>query len=549
MHSSATVLAVVPARAGSKGIPGKNLRTVGGRSLVRRAVESARSAALIDAVVVTTDGDAIAAEARAAGADVVRRPADLAGDQASSESALLHVLDELEAAGDALPEILVFLQATSPFIDPDDLDTAIRRVAEGHADVVFAAAPSHAFLWRVSDDGSAVAVNHDAATRPRRQDRAAEYRETGASYVMRTDGFRQHRHRFHGRVELIAVDPAGAIDIDDETDLITAEATAEATAHATADAVAPQIPDHDPSLTRAAPRTERSTMTVTIGTSTIGAGHPAYLIGEIGLNHNGDVDIAKQLIDVAADAGLQAVKFQKRTPAISTPEHMKNTPRSTPWGEMTYLEYRYRVEFDRDQYIEIGDHATLRGLDWFASPWDEPSVDFLEDLNVVAYKIASASVTDLGMLAAVAATGKPVILSTGMSTLEQIDAAVDALGTDRLVLMHATSTYPLPAEEANLRMIDTLAHRYSGVPVGYSGHEPGLQISIAAVALGATAVERHITLDRTMWGSDHAASLEPHGLKTLARDIRIIETALGDGVKRIFPGERAPLAKLRRVGA
>jgi len=167
----------------------------------------------------------------------------------------------------------------------------------------------------------------------------------------------------------------------------------------------------------------------------------------------------------------------------------------------------------------------------------------------VAYKIASASVTDLGLLAEVAATGKPVILSTGMSTLEQIDRAVEALGTERLVLMHATSTYPLPAEEANLRMIDTLANRYAGVPVGYSGHEPGLQISIAAVALGATAVERHITLDRTMWGSDHAASLEPHGLQTLARDVRIIETALGDGVKRVMPGERAPLAKLRRVGA
>ncbi|WP_431278103.1 N-acetylneuraminate synthase family protein [Leifsonia poae] len=290
-------------------------------------------------------------------------------------------------------------------------------------------------------------------------------------------------------------------------------------------------------------------MTVDIGRSTIGGGNPAYLIGEIGLNHNGDVDIAKRLIDVAADAGAQAVKFQKRTPAISTPEHMKSVPRSTPWGEMTYLEYRYRVEFDRDQYIEIGDYATMRGLDWFASPWDEPSVEFLEDLNVVAYKIASASVTDLGLLGAVAATGKPVILSTGMSTLEQIDRAVDALGTERLVILHATSTYPLPAEEANLRMIGTLMQRYPGIPVGYSGHEPGLQISLAAVALGAAAVERHITLDRTMWGSDHAASLEPQGLTHLVRDIRIIETALGDGVKRIFPGELAPLSKLRRVGA
>jgi len=290
-------------------------------------------------------------------------------------------------------------------------------------------------------------------------------------------------------------------------------------------------------------------MTVTIGSHEIGDGLPSYVIGEIGLNHNGSVELAKKLIDVAADAGAQAVKFQKRTPAISTPEHMKNVLRETPWGEMTYLEYRYRVEFDREQYIEIGDHATLRGLDWFASPWDVPAVEFLEDLNVVAHKVASASVTDLDLLAALAATGKPVILSTGMSTMPQIDAAVEVLGTDNLVILHATSTYPLPPEEANLRMIPTLRAAYPGIPIGYSGHERGLQISLAAVALGATAVERHITLDRAMWGSDHAASLEPTGFEHLVRDIRVIEEAMGDGVKRVFPGELAPMAKLRRVSA
>ena len=290
-------------------------------------------------------------------------------------------------------------------------------------------------------------------------------------------------------------------------------------------------------------------MTVTIGSHEIGDGLPSYVIGEIGLNHNGSVELAKKLIDVAADAGAQAVKFQKRTPAISTPEHMKNVLRETPWGEMTYLEYRYRVEFDREQYIEIGDHATLRGLDWFASPWDVPAVDFLEDLNVVAHKVASASVTDLDLLGALAATGKPVILSTGMSTMQQIDAAVEVLGTDNLVILHATSTYPLPPEEANLRMIPTLRAAYPGIPIGYSGHERGLQISLAAVALGAAAVERHITLDRAMWGSDHAASLEPTGFEHLVRDIRVIEEAMGDGVKRVFPGELAPMAKLRRVSA
>ena len=289
-----------------------------------------------------------------------------------------------------------------------------------------------------------------------------------------------------------------------------------------------------------------STDKVVIGDHTIGDGLPVYVIAEIGLNHNGDVDNAKKLIDVAVDAGAQAVKFQKRTPDIATPEHMKQTPRETPWGTMTYLEYRYRVEFEKPEYTEIAAYAKDKGVDWFASPWDEPSVDFLEEMGVTTHKVASASVTDLGMLRKLAATGKPIILSTGMSTLEQIDTAVEILGTDKLVLMHATSTYPLPAEEANLRTIHTLKDRYQ-VPVGYSGHEPGLQISIAAVALGAVAVERHITLDRTMWGSDHAASLEPHGFRNLVRDIRVIEKALGDGVKRVFPGELAPLSKLRRV--
>jgi N-acetylneuraminate synthase len=274
-------------------------------------------------------------------------------------------------------------------------------------------------------------------------------------------------------------------------------------------------------------------MVISLGGVAVGDGEPVYVIAEIGLNHNGDVELAKQLIDVAADAGAQAVKFQKRTPHISTPEHMKSQPRETPWGTMTYLEYRYRVEFDRDQYIEIGDYATLRGLDWFASPWDETAVEFLEELGVEA----------------LAATGKPIILSTGMSTLEQIDRAVQVFDRDRLIILHATSTYPLPPEEANLRMIPTLRERYQGVPIGYSGHERGLQISIAAVALGAVAVERHITLDRTMWGSDHAASLEPVGFEHLVRDIRVVGEAMGDGVKRIFPGELAPLAKLRRTPA
>ena len=293
--------------------------------------------------------------------------------------------------------------------------------------------------------------------------------------------------------------------------------------------------------------TDLSAEGVQFGDKRVGHGRPVYVIGEIGLNHNGDVQLAKRLMDVAADAGCDAVKFQKRTPEICVPPEQRAVMRDTPWGRMTYLDYRHRVEFPAEAYAEIELHAVKRGLQWFASPWDVPSVRFLERFDVAAHKIASASLTDRELLAAVRDTGRPVILSTGMSTLEEIDAAVETLGTGRLVMMHATSTYPMPAHEANLRTISTLQARY-GVPVGYSGHERGLQISLAAVALGAVAVERHITLDRTMWGSDQAASLEPEGLRHLVRDIRILQDAMGDGRKRVFDGELGPRARLRRVG-
>jgi N-acetylneuraminate synthase len=289
------------------------------------------------------------------------------------------------------------------------------------------------------------------------------------------------------------------------------------------------------------------TKTVAIGDKIVGEGQPTYVIAEIGLNHNGDVAIAKQLIDIAADAGCDAVKFQKRTPLDCVPLDQQSVERDTPWGRMTYLDYRYRVEFEDEEYREIDNYCSKLGVQWFASPWDLKSVDFLERFGAVTHKVASASLTDHDLLKKLHATGKPIICSTGMSTIDEIDAAVEILGKDNLVLMHATSTYPMPAKEANLRTITTLRERY-GVPVGYSGHERGLQISLAAVALGAVAVERHITLDRTMWGSDQAASLEPEGLRHLVRDIRILQDAMGDGVKRVFEGELAPRARLRRVG-
>lgn len=286
---------------------------------------------------------------------------------------------------------------------------------------------------------------------------------------------------------------------------------------------------------------------IRIGGREVGAGHPCFVIAEIGLNHNGDLAIAKQLIDAAALAGCDAVKFQKRTPEVCVPPEQRNIPRETPWGLMTYLEYRHRVEFGREEYEEIDRYCREKRILWFASPWDEESVEFLEPFSPPAYKIPSAALTDHELLRRVARTGRPVILSTGMSSMEQIRDAVGVVGNTHLLLTHCTSTYPCKADELNLRMIETLRREFD-CPVGYSGHEVGLQTTYAAVALGACLVERHITLDRAMWGSDQAASVEPWGLMRLVRDIRVIEASLGDGVKRVYESEIPIMKKLRRVG-
>lgn len=287
--------------------------------------------------------------------------------------------------------------------------------------------------------------------------------------------------------------------------------------------------------------------TIMIGDKEVGPGHPTFICGEIGLNHNGDLEIAKKLIDTAIFAGCDAVKFQKRTPKICTPKDQWDVMRDTPWGRMKYIDYRFEVEFEQDEYEQIDAYCADRDIMWLASCWDEPSVDFIAAFNPPAFKFASASLTDDDLLTKTADQGTSLVLSTGMSTMDQIDHAMSILPDDRTLIAHATSTYPCPPDELNLNMIRTLDERFDA-PVGYSGHEPGLQSSLAAVTLGASFLERHITLDRTMWGSDQAASIEPMGLYRLVRDIRVIEEALGDGVKKVYDSELGPMAKLRRVG-
>jgi len=284
---------------------------------------------------------------------------------------------------------------------------------------------------------------------------------------------------------------------------------------------------------------------VKIGNIMVGDGHPCFVIAEIGINHNGDIDLAKRLIDIAAQAGCSAVKFQKRTIEIVYSAEELAHPRESPFGT-TNGDLKRGLEFGLEEYTEIDRYCKEKNILWFASCWDEQSVDFIDQFDTPCFKIASASLTDDILLRYTRARGKPILLSTGMSTMEQIDHAVDVLGKNDLVILHACSTYPAYYEELNLRVIPMMRQRY-GVPVGYSGHETGLASSVAAAVLGACIVERHITLDRSMWGSDHAASLEPNGITRLLRDIRLVETAMGNGVKQVIEREVPIIQKLRRV--
>jgi N-acetylneuraminate synthase len=286
---------------------------------------------------------------------------------------------------------------------------------------------------------------------------------------------------------------------------------------------------------------------IKLGNRVVGEGHPVYIIAEIGINHNGDLQVAKQMIDAAVHAGVDAVKFQKRTPEVATPPDQQKQMRETPWGYITYLEYRHKIEFQENQYQEIERHCKEKGIPWLVSVWDEPSVDFMEKFDTPAYKIPSAALTDHHLLNFVRKTGKPMIISTGMSTLEQIHKSVQNIGSGNLAIMHCTSTYPCEPEELNLKMVQTLQREFPTNPIGYSGHEVGLVPSAIAVALGACMVERHLTLDRAMWGSDQAASVEPSGFERLVKYIRVSEASLGDGIKKVYASEKPSLKKLRRV--
>jgi len=270
-----------------------------------------------------------------------------------------------------------------------------------------------------------------------------------------------------------------------------------------------------------------------------------FIIAEIGINHNGDLEICKELIDIAKETGCDAVKFQKRDIDIVYTKEFLNSPRESLWGT-TQRDQKLGLEFSQDDYDEIDAYCRRKNIDWFASAWDLNSQDFLKKYNTKFNKIASAMIVYDDLLNKVASEGKHTFISTGMSSYEDIENAIQIFKKHQcpFELMHTVSTYPMKDEDANLRMIKTLREKY-GCNVGYSGHEVGLAVSYAAAAMGITSLERHITLDRAMYGSDQSASIEPNGLRMLVGAVRKIEKAIGDGVKKIIADEVPIAEKLR----
>ena len=519
-----SILFLIPARGGSKGFPAKNLVRLAGIPLVGRSARVARQAASVLGpgcrVVCSTDDPAIAEAARAWGAEVpFLRPAELATDGARTMDVVFHALDALDAPFDAL----VLLQPTSPLVEAEDVLGAIRLYQEKRAPVISVCAAEHPVEWlyRMEEDGCLRPVL-PAKDAHQRQAAGVAYRPNGAVYVASPEMLRQAGSFMTGSTRGFLMPAARSVDIDAPLDLVVASAISEA----------------------------REVPCIEIAGRKIGPGQPCFIIAEAGVNHNGSLELALKLVDAAAAAGADAVKFQTfKADRLVTRNAPKAGYQVRATGDAgTQHEMLKRLELTEEDHRSLIAHCERRGVLFLSTPFDEESCDFLESLELPAFKLPSGELTNLPFLAHVAGKGKPVILSTGMATLQEVDTAVETIarsGNNRLVLLQCASEYPADPAEANLRAMASMRSSF-GFPVGFSDHTPGMAAAIAAAALGACVVEKHFTLDREMPGPDHRASLEPEELAGMVRGIRVAESALGDGEKRPGAGEAATARAARK---
>jgi N-acetylneuraminate synthase/N,N'-diacetyllegionaminate synthase len=521
---------LIPARGGSKGLPDKNLRTVGGVSLVGRAVQAAQEFGRLAGlrglpIVVDTDSDAIAEEARRWGALVpFLRPPELAGDAVATVASSLVALERLESGGSDVGDVIL-LQPTSPLRSGADILACWREYDAQRSPSVISLAPTEHSpeIALRGERGGALRWYGGGEPSTRRQDSPDAWWPSGAVYVISLALLRQERQFIvPGVTRGVILPRERSVDVDSAEDLAEAEARLAA----------------------------RQPKPLLLGGRSIGDGHPCFVIAEAGVNHNGDADLAHRLVDVAGDAGADAVKFQTFDPErLVSPLARKAEYQIANTGSSeSQLEMLRRLVLPEETLAPLAAHAAERGMIFLSTPFDEASADVLEGLGVPAFKVPSGEVTNHPFVAHLAAKGKPVLMSTGMSTLAEVAEAVQVVrenGDPPLALFHCVTSYPAAASDCNLRAIRTMQAAF-GVPVGWSDHTEGIQVSLAAVAAGAHLLEKHLTLDRGLPGPDHLASLEPRELSALVKAVREVGSALGDGVKRAMPSELANAAAARR---
>jgi N-acetylneuraminate synthase len=500
------VYALCLCRGGSKGVPKKNIRIVAGKPLLAWACGAAKDSGIFEKVVVSTDCGDIKACAERSGFEVHNRDPATATDGASSESG---IKDFLKAHPKC--KVLCLLQATSPMTTAEDLTAAYRTFTSKGADSLVTVVRAHRFLWKVGKDGMANAQNYAPAKRPLRQEWDGELMENGAFYFFSKASFDKTGSRLSGKVVAHEMKDEAFTEVDCPEDLI---------------AVQEMLKKRESAAIVAAPNPE------------------CTIIAEIGINHNGDMDLCKKLIMASKVAGCKYAKIQKRNPDVCVPEAQKSVMRDTPWGKMTYLDYKWKMEFNEEQIKECVDYGNSIGIEFFASVWDKDSVDVMARHTKIS-KIPSALITDLELCRYAREKFPFLIISTGMSTEAEIEAAYAACRPD--MVMHTNSTYPCPSEDLNLNYIKHLQAKFPAAEIGYSGHEFGLVTTFGAVALGATWVERHITWDRKMWGSDQSSSVEIPGLLKLVKGCNAVveATKYPPGERRLFQGELAKMKSLR----
>jgi N,N'-diacetyllegionaminate synthase len=526
---SGSVLFLIPARGGSRRAPGKNLRLIGGIPLVGWAARVGLEAARLlggegHAVVCSSDDDAIAAAARAWGAEALARPAAFATDDATSSDVVVHALERLAAGGRTF-ETIVLLQPTSPLTDPAAVAEAVRLHRARRSRVV-AVVRSHPATWHL--DRAADGLLSEVAPATAAPSGAVSGGHvtssvllTGAFYVVGVAAFRADpRFSVAGQTIGFEVEPDRAVDVDEPPDLVVAEALL----------------------------ATRAVRPVSVGSTEIGPGK-VFVIAEAGVNHNGSLELARQLVDAAADTGADAVKFQTFDPAAlaAADAPMADYQRRAGVKASAQQELLAPLALPIEAWAELQARAAARGLVFLSTPFDDGSAAVLDRLDVPAFKVGSGELTNLPFLARLARRGRPLLVSTGMADMVEVAAAVDTIrrhGDVPLALLHCVSSYPAAPADANLRAIETLRRAF-GVPVGWSDHTPGVELAIAAVGLGARLIEKHLTLDRTMAGPDHAASLEPAAFRAMVTGIRDAEAALGNGIKAAAAAE-ADVARVAR---